>query len=106
MWPACLLQASAICAYLPCHINKHCPPLPCLPNRESAKLRGYLAQHAERKAAAAAREAREAAIMAAWPHGCPVGGCGWLLHQGRLAPHGQQLSAASCQWVSEVRLLF
>lgn len=44
-----------------------------LPNRrEAAKRRSYLEQHKQRKAATAAREAQEGALIDAWPHGCPA----------------------------------
>lgn len=51
----------------------HPPNFPCPCRRESAQLSGYAKQHQARKAAAAAREAREAELAAAWPHGCPAG---------------------------------
>jgi hypothetical protein len=43
----------------------------CLPS-DAIKRYGYLAAHRARRSDQAAREAREAQLAAAWPHGLPV----------------------------------
>lgn len=39
---------------------------------EAAKKRGYLARHKQLRKAQAIKEAREAELLHAWPHGLPV----------------------------------